>query len=184
MVRFEAAKGLDEFEFAKTGDGKPGQWSIAQRDSIQALAQTSTDTTDNRFPLAILRPFSGRDVEVPIRFMPVAGKVDQAGGIFIRLTSANDYYVVRANALEDNVRFYRVVGGRREMLAGANTKVSSQAWHALGIVAKGDRFAFSFDGRELFTANDHTFPAAGRVGVWTKSDSITCFESIEVKSLD
>src|SRR5664280_1378454 len=84
--------------------------------------------------------FCGRDVDVSIRLLPVAGKVDQAGGIVIRLMSANDYYVVRANALEDNVRFYRVVGGRREMLAGANTQVSSQAWHTLGIVARGDRF--------------------------------------------
>jgi hypothetical protein len=184
MIKFDVSRGLDEFEFARTGNGKPGQWSIAQRDAIQALAQTSTDATDNRFPLAIYRPFSGRDVDVSIRFMPVAGKVDQAGGIVVRLTSSDDYYVVRANALEDNVRFYRVVGGRREMLAGANTKVSSQAWHALGIVAKEDRFAISFDGRELFTANDRTFPAAGRVGVWTKSDSITWFENIEAKSLD
>jgi hypothetical protein len=184
MIKFDVSKGLDEFEFARTGSGNPGQWSIAQRDGIQALAQTSTDTTDNRFPLAIYRPFSGCDVDVSTRFMAVTGTVDQAGGIVIRLASANDYYVVRANALEDNVRFYRVVAGRREMLAGANTKVSPQAWHALGIVANGDSFTISFDGRELFTANDRTFPGAGRIGLWTKSDSITWFESIEVKSLD
>lgn len=184
MIKFDVSRGLDEFEFAKTGGGKRGEWSIVRSDAIQALAQTSTDSTDNRFPLAIYRPFSGRDVDVSTRFLPVAGKVDQAGGIIIRLTSPNDYYVVRANALEDNVRFYRVVGGRREMLAGANTKVSSKAWHVLGIVGKGDRFTISFDGQELFTANDITFPAAGRVGLWTKSDSITWFESIKVKPLD
>ncbi len=184
MIKFDVARGLDDFEFAKTGDGKSGEWSIVRSDAGQALAQTSTDTTDNRFPLAIYRPFSRRDVDVSTRFLPVAGKVDQAGGIVIRLTSANDYYVVRANALEDNVRFYRVVGGRREMLAGANRKVSSQAWHALGIVVKGDRFTISFDGHELFTANDRTFAAAGRIGLWTKSDSITWFESLEVKTLD
>src|SRR5882724_486613 len=129
MVKFDVARGLDEFDFAKTGDGESGEWSIVGAD-VQALAQTSTDTTDNRFPLAIYRPFSGRDVDVGIRFLPVAGKVDQAGGIVIRLTSANDYYVVRANALEDNVRFYRVIRGRREMLAGTNTKVSSKTWHS------------------------------------------------------
>jgi len=184
MIKFDVAKGLDAFEFAKTGGGKPGEWSIVRNGDIQALAQNSTDTTDDRFPLAIYRSFSGRDVDVSTRFMPVAGKVDRAGGIVIRLTSANDYYLVRANALEDNVRFYRVVGGRREMLAGANTKVASQTWHALGIVAKADHFAISFDGRELFTANDRTFAAAGRIGLWTKSDSITLFENIEVKPLD
>ena len=184
MIKFDGSKGLDEFEFAKTGGGKPGEWSIVRSDAIQALAQTSTDSTDNRFPIAIYRPFSGRDVDVATRFLPVAGKVDQAGGIVIRLTSANDYYVVRANALEDNVRFYRVVRGSREMLAGADAKVSSKAWHALGILAKGGRFTISFDGKELFTANDRTFTGAGRIGLWTKSDSITWFESIEVKPLD
>jgi hypothetical protein len=184
MIKFDLVKGLEEFEFAGTGGGTPGEWSIVRSGAIQVLAQTSTDSTDNRFPLAIYRPFSGRDVDVSTRFLPVAGKVDQAGGIVIRLMSANDYYVVRANALEDNVRFYRVVGGRREMLGGANTKVSSQAWHALGIVARGDRFAISFDGRELFTANDRTFAGPGRIGLWTKSDSITWFENIEVKPLD
>ena len=183
MISLVGARVLDDFEFARTGDGKPGEWSIVRGD-VPVLAQTSTDTTDNRFPLAIYRPFSGRDVDVTTRFLPVAGKVDQAAGIVIRLTSADDYYVVRANALEDNVRFYRVVGGRREMLAGANTKVSSKAWHALGIVAKGDRFTISFDGREIFTANDRTFTGAGRIGLWTKSDSITWFDGIEVKSLD
>jgi hypothetical protein len=184
MIKFDVSRGLDDFEFAKTGGGKPGEWSVVRSDVGQALAQTSTDTTDNRFLLAINLPFTGRDVDVSTRFLPVAGKVDQAGGIVIRLISANDYYVVRANALEDNVRFYRVVAGRREILAGANTKVSSKAWHALGIVARGDRFTISFDGQELFTANDRTFTGAGRVGLWTKSDSIIWFESIEAKSLD
>jgi hypothetical protein len=184
LIKFDVSRGLDNFEFATTGGGKPGEWSIVRSDASQALAQTSTDSTDNRLPLAIHRPFSGRDVDVSTRFLPAAGRVDQAAGIVIRLTLANDYYVVRANALEDNVRFYRVVGGRREMLAGANTKVSSKTWHALGIVAKKDRFTISFDGQELFTANDRTFTGAGRIGLWTKSDSITWFEGIEVKPLD
>ena len=116
--------------------------------------------------------------------MPVAGKVDQAGGIAIPLKSANDYYVVRANALEDNVRFYRVVGGKREQLAGANIKVASKIWHVLGLVAKGDRFTVSLDGRELFTATDRTFACAGRVGFWTKSDSVTWFERLQLEPLD
>jgi hypothetical protein len=184
MIKFDVSRGLADFEFAKTGGGTPGEWSIVRSDAIQALAQTSADTTDNRFPLAIYKTISARDVDISARFMPVAGKVDQAGGIVIRLTSTGDYYVVRANALEDNVRFYRVVGGRRQMIAGANTKVTSKAWHTLGIVARGDRFTIAFEGRELFTAQDSTFGTAGRTGLWTKSDSITRFESMEVKPLD
>ena len=184
MIKFDVSKGSGDFEFARTGSGKPGEWSIVRSDAAQALAQTSPDATDNRFPLAIYKAYSGRDVEVMVRFMPVSGRVDRAGGIVVRLTSANDYYVVRANALEDNVRFYRVVGGSREMIEGANTKVSSGSWHTLGIVARGSRFTIAFDGRALFTANDSTFTGAGKVGVWTKSDSITWFESIDIKPLD
>src|SRR3984885_15041523 len=97
-ITFGAPKGLGEFEFAATGDGQPGEWSIVRDDATQALAQTGIDPTDNRFPLAIYRPFTGRNVYVSIRFMAVSGKVDQAGGVVMRLTSADDYYLARANA--------------------------------------------------------------------------------------
>ena len=122
---FAASKGLGDFEFATTGGGSPGEWSVVRDDATQALAQTGTDFTDDRFPLAIYRPFSGRNVYASIRFMPVAGKIDQAGGVVVRFTSAGDYYVARANALENNVRFYRVVGGKRQMIAGVDASVSS-----------------------------------------------------------
>ena len=72
-----------------------------------------------------------------MRFKPVAGRVDQAGGIAVRVLDADNYYVVRANALEDNVRFYRVVKGRREQIDGVNTKVASNEWHSLGLKAQG-----------------------------------------------
>ena len=183
-ITFSASKAPDEFEFALTGRGKPGDWSIVRDDGTQALAQTGTDSTDDRFPLAIYRPFSGRNVYVSARFMPVAGTVDQAGGVVVRLSSANDYYLARANALENNVRFYRVVDGRRQMIGGVDAPVSSRAWHTLGVVARGERFTILFDGRELFTATDATFSGPGRVGLWTKADSVTWFERIAIKSLD
>ena len=148
------------------------------------LAQTGADPTDERFPLAIYRPFSGRNVYVSIRFMAVSGKVDRAGGVVVRLTSAGDYYLARANALENNVRFYRVVGGKRQMIAGVDAPVVSGAWHTLGIAARDDRFIILFNGRELFGATDATLPGPGRVGLWTKADSLTWFENIRIKSLD
>jgi hypothetical protein len=183
-LTFAAAKGLDDFELATTGGGSPGEWSIVRNEAVHALAQTGTDSTDSRFPLAIYRPFSGRNVYVSIRFMPISGKIDQAGGVVVRFTSAGDYYVARANALENNVRFYRVVAGRREMIAGVDANVSSRVWHTLGVAARGDRFTILFDGRELFDATDGTFPGLGKVGIWTKADSVTWFESIKIKPLD
>jgi hypothetical protein len=183
-VTFAASKGLDDFEFAATGSGQPGEWSIVHNDAIQALTQTGTDPVDDRFPLAIYRAFSGRNVYVSIRFMPVSGNIDQAGGVIVRSTLAGDYYLARANALENNVRFYRVVGGKREMIAGVDARVSGREWHTLGIAARDDRFIILFDGRELFGATDGTLRGPGRIGLWTKADSVTRFESITIKSLD
>ena len=183
-ITFAASKGLDDFEFAVTGSGAPGEWSIVRNEAVQALAQTGTDATDDRFPLAIYRPFSARNVYVSIRFMPVSGKVDRAGGVIVRLTPAGDYYLARANALENNVRFYRVVGGKRQMIAGVDAPVASGAWHTLGIAARDDRFIILFNGRELFGATDAGIAGPGRVGLWTKADSVTWFESIKIKSLE
>ena len=183
-IAFATSKGLGDFEFAVTGSGPPGEWSVVRNEAVQALAQTGIDATEDRFPLAIYRSFSGRNVYVSIRFMPVAGTVDQAGGVIARYTPAGDYYLARANALENNVRFYRVVAGKRHMIAGVDANVTSRTWHTLGIAARDDRFVILFDGRELFGATDATLRDAGRVGLWTKADSITWFESIRIKSLD
>jgi hypothetical protein len=177
----------DDFAFSRTGRGDIGEWRVVQNPSAsnrRVIAQTSADPTDYRFPLAIYQRVSVKNVDVQVRFKPVAGKVDQAGGIVVRLATPDDYYVVRANALEDNVRFYRVVKGKREELKGANTKVASNEWHTLELRAEGDRFTISFDGRQLFTAQDATFIGAGRVGLWTKADSVTYFDTIAITPLE
>ena len=90
---------------------------------------------------------------------------------------------MRANALEDNVRFYRVVKGQRSQIEGANTKVTANEWHQLGLRAQGPRFTITFDGKELFTATDRTIASAGKVALWTKADSVTRFDGIEIRTL-
>ena len=129
------------------------------------------------------QPVSAKNVEVTLRFRPVTGTIDQAGGIALRLTTPDDYYVVRANALEDNVNFYRVVKGRRSQIKGISTKVASGQWHMLGLRAEGDKFTVSFDGKRVFTAEDKTFTEAGKVALWTKADSVTHFDSIAITPL-
>src|SRR5437879_9406647 len=119
-----------DFEFARTGKGAPAQWTVTSDTSAAAglaIEQTSADRTDYRFPLAIYQPLLASNVDVTLRFRAVAGKVDQAGGIAVRLSEPDNYYVVRANALEDNGRFYRVVTGERAQLEGANNKVPADA---------------------------------------------------------
>jgi len=175
-----------DFTFWRTGKGETGKWTIVADPTAangRSIAQVSKDRTDYRFPLAIYKPYSGKDLEVSVRFKPVAGTVDQAGGIAVRLLTADDYYVTRANALEDNVRFYRVVKGNRQQLASANTKVAANMWHTLTLKAEGDRFTVSFDGKALISAQDRTFADAGKVALWTKADSVTHFDTISITPL-
>ncbi len=175
------------FTFWRTGNGAAAEWQVVADPSAgakKAIAQTSKDTTDYRFPLAVFQQISAKDVDVAVRFKPLAGTVDQAGGIAVRLTTPDDYYVVRANALEDNVRFYRVVKGRRAEIKGSNTKVATNQWHTLGLRAEGEHFTVTFDGKMLFTAEDKTFPNAGKVALWTKADSVTHFDAISITPLD
>ena len=174
------------FEFTLTGGGPVSAWKVVSDPTAtgqKAIAQTSQDRTDYRFPLAVYVPLSAQNVDVTVHFKPVAGEVDQAGGIAVRLSDRDNYYVARANALEDNVRFYRVVKGRRQQIQGANLKVTSNQWHTLGLRAEGNRFTVSFDGKQLYTAEDNTFSSSGRVALWTKADSVTHFDAISITPL-
>jgi hypothetical protein len=179
--------GLPEgFRIARTGQGAPAAWSVVDDPSAPAgrvLMQTSTDQTDYRFPLAIYDPASLRDGEVTVRFKAVAGRIDRAGGIAIRLTDADNYYVLRANALEDNINFYHVVQGSRRQIHGTNIKVASDQWHTLSLRAVSDEFAIGFDGKTLFTTTDRTFANAGKVALWTKADSVTRFDDLTIRPL-
>jgi hypothetical protein len=171
------------FQFARTGLGDLGRWIVVTDETSfngRAIEQSSTDRTDYRFPLAILDSVAAKNVDVSLKFKPVAGHVDQAGGIAVRVLDGDNYYVVRANALEDNVRFYRVVKGRRQQIDGVNTKVTSGEWHSLGLKAHGDRFTIEFDGKTLFTTSDKTFAGPGKVALWTKADSVTRFDQIAI----
>jgi hypothetical protein len=186
LSKTEPGQEPENFSISRTGRGEAARWIIvddATASEGRAVAQMSTDRTDYRFPLAVYKPFMGKNLEVKLRFKAVAGTVDEAGGIAVRLSTPDDYYVVRANALEDNVRFYRVVHGKREQLAGADTKVSAKEWHMLGIRAEGERFTISFDGKVLFTTTDKTFADPGKVALWTKADSVTHFDAIEITAL-
>ena len=174
------------FKFRADGQGAPGKWVVVSDPTSsgdRVIEQSSTDRTDYRFPLAIFEPVVAKNVEVSISFKPVAGRVDQAAGIAVRVADADNYYVVRANALEDNVRFYRVVKGRREQIDGVNTKVAGNVWHRLGLKAQNDRFTIGFDGKTLFTTSDKTFAGAGKIALWTKSDSVTRFDQIAIDAL-
>lgn len=175
-----------DFTTALTGQGRPGKWVVLQdadAESGRVLAQLDADPTDYRFPLAIYAPTFPSDVEVTTRFKAISGHEDQAGGVIVRLIDQNNYYLARANALEDNVHFFRVIRGNRQELAGADTKVASGVWHTLTLRAEGNRFSVLFNGKLMFTHTDRTFSRPGKVALWTKADSVTRFDWIDIKSL-
>lgn len=175
------------FQPMLTGRGGPVAWSVIDDPTAPAgpkvLTEISKDTTDYRFPLAVFDQPVLADLDIAVRFKPVAGEVDRAAGIAVRLSDRDNYYVVRANALEDNVRLYRVVKGDRRQFAGASIKVPSGVWQELRLVIRGSRFEVFYEGRSLYSATDATFAAAGRVALWTKADSVTSFDDLRIVAL-
>jgi hypothetical protein len=150
-------------------------------DGGRGLAQIASDPNENRLAFALYRPLVGRDVYVSTRFTTDTSRIDRAAGVFVRFRSPDDYYAVRASALENNVHLYRIAAGRRETIGSMDVNVSGQARHTLGIAASEDRLTVFFDGRELFVTTDRRRPGPpGKVGLWTEADSMTVFENLEV----
>lgn len=169
------------FEFGRTGNGAQGRWVVkAEKDAPSApnvLAQVDTDATDYRFPVAFTGP-ELKDLHLSVKCKPVSGRVDQGCGLVFRLKDPDNYYVARANALEDNVVLYHVVKGKRIHFAAWNGAVKSGVWHELVVEAKGDDFQVFFDGKKIMEAHDSTFPSAGKFGLWTKADSVVYFDDL------
>ena len=173
-----------KFHSARTGKGAESKWVVMADPTTTSkpniVAQTSTDTTDYRFPLLIADEGSFKDLGLSVRFKAVSGEVDRAGGLVFRLKDANNYYIVRANALEDNYRLYHVVAGNRRQFAGANFKVTSGEWHELRVECVKNKIICYYDGVRKIEATDDTFKDAGKIGLWTKADSVTYFDDLKV----
>jgi hypothetical protein len=174
------------FSFGRTGSGKDGRWIIQSAADAPSgpnvLAQVEADATDSRFPIAVVDASSFTDVKVSVSCKPVSGAVDQACGLVWRYRDASNYYLARANALEDNVRIYHVKNGNRVQFASWSGRVATKVWHRLAVEAKGDRFVVSLDDKPILDARDTTFAEAGKVGVWTKADSVTQFDDLTVST--
>src|SRR6266567_4384646 len=172
-----------KFHSAKTGGGTQEKWVVTADPSAPSkpnvVAQTSTDKTDYRFPLLISDAGSFQDLDVSVKFKAVSGSIDRAGGLVFRLKDPNNYYIVRANALENNYRLYHVVNGRRSQFAGANLKVTSGEWHELRVEVVGNNITCYYDGNKKIEATDDTFKDAGKIGLWTKADSVTYFDDLK-----
>ena len=167
-----------------TGRGKPGKWAVVDDGGNRVLAQLSGKGRGYHFNMAILDAPTYKDLEYTVRFKAISGREDQGGGPVWRFQDADNYYIARANPLEDNFRVYKVVNGRRIQMDSARLKVTSGKWHSIRIRMKGDHMECYYDGRKYLEANDRTFRNSGKIGVWTKADSVAYFDDLSVRNLD
>jgi hypothetical protein len=184
-----------DFSSAKPG-ALPPHWVGTQTGKGQAKWTTEKDleapgkpcvlkqSGEATYPICIKDDVRLKNGFVEVRFKPISGKEDQAGGVIWRVKDKDNYYVCRANALEDNVVLYRTVRGMRSALEivgrkggyGVKEPVAPAQWHTLRVEFKDHHFKVIFDGKHLFDVEDNTFNDVGRVGVWTKADSVTIFD--------
>ena len=168
-----------------TGSGDP-KWTVESDETAPSKAKVLKQSGRATYPLLLKDDSSIKDGFVEVKFKAVAGSQDRAAGIVWRAKDANNYYVTRANALEDNVVLYKTVNGVRSPLDivgrkggyGTDIKVPANIWHSLRVDFNGSRFRVSYNGKQIFKVEDSTFAEAGKVGLWTKADSVTLFDQI------
>jgi hypothetical protein len=168
-----------------TGKGTP-KWTVERDETAPSKGQVLKQSGKATYPVAFKDGTSIRDGFVEVKFKAIAGTEDRAGGLMWRAQDANNYYVARANALENNVVLYKTVGGIRSSLDivgqkggyGVNVPVPANQWHTLRVDFVGTRFKVTFNGKPLFEVEDATFREPGMVGLWTKADSITAFDGL------
>ncbi len=159
----------------KTGKGE-AKWTIEKDDTAPSKPNVLKQSGEATYPVCLKNETSVKDGFVEVKFKPISGKEDQAGGVVWRAKDSDNYYIARANALEDNVTIYHTIKGKRSEKKRTNMKVATGQWHKLRADFNGEHFTVTFDGKKAIEWDDKTFKEAGMVGVWTKADSVTLFD--------
>lgn len=186
------------FQSTVTGRGKPGEWKVIleevapllpQLTSQQApshaahsvLAQLAQDRTDEHFPLLIYDEEKFGDFSLTTKFKMVSGTVEQMAGVAFRIQNESNYYVVRASSLGNTFRFYKVLNGQRGPPVGPEVQIPSGTWQELGVECKGNQIRCFLNGKEMISVSDKANAlTSGKIGFWTKSDSVSYFEDTRV----
>jgi len=157
-----------------------GSWAVRAEagtpSAPNALCQTGTAT----LPALTISDAVYADVAVTATFKAISGKEDQAAGLIVRVQDKENFYILRANALENNVNLYRYVGGKRDVIKEGKATVPSGQWQELRLVVRGNHLQGFINEQLVVEGTDDTF-MAGKVGLWTKADSETCFDDVEVR---
>ena len=134
---------------------------------------------EHAYKLVLIQGTESENVDLSVRLLPIDGKADM-GGLIWRATDDRNYYLARANPLEQNIRIYRVVQGIRHMIHNFNYVINVREWHQLRVRMESCNIHVSFDERQVFKLYDETF-TKGRIGLWTKSDAVTHFDDLQLK---
>jgi hypothetical protein len=156
-----------------------GVWIVRAEADAPSRPNALCQTANTEFPAIVLDSAVYGDVTVTVRFKPISGNVDQAAGVIARVQDKDNYYIVRANVLETNVNLYKYAGGRRSGMKDGSVTVANGRWQELRLEVVGDTLRGFLDGRLVVEAKDATYKA-GRIGLWTKADSVTCFDDLVI----
>jgi hypothetical protein len=159
----------------KTGKGAP-KWTVVTDASAPSKPNVLKQSGQATFPICLKEGTSLQDGFVEVKFKALSGKQDQAAGVIWRAKDADNYYIARANALEDNVTIYHTIDGQRTEKKRTGMKVTANEWHSLRVDFQGKQFNVTFDGKAALSWEDGTFTQPGEVGLWTKADSVTLFD--------
>jgi len=190
-----SAGAAETVDFDKAEAGKPPSgWTATQTGSGQAKWEVTPDATapskpnvlkqsaQATYPICLKDDTNLKDGFVEVKFKAVSGKEDQAAGLVWRAKDANNYYVARANALENNVTIYHTIDGRRTEKKRVRMTVAANQWHTLRVDFQGSHFTVTFNGQRALDWDDETFKDGGKLGLWTKADSVTAFDDFTYAS--
>ena len=158
-----------------TGSGKP-RWTVEADPDAPSAPNVLMQSGAGDFPWCVRTGTAVQDGFVEVKFKPIRGRDDQAGGVVWRWKDGSNYYVARANALENNVSLYYSEGGSRRTLKYVDAPVAANAWHALRVEFRSASIHVLLDGKAVISFDDGHITGAGAVGVWTKADSVTAFD--------
>jgi hypothetical protein len=178
LVNFDATRpgALPEGWIAGvTGKGSP-RWAVERDASAPSMPNVLRQSGRGTFPWCVKRSAAMENGFVEVKFKPLAGRQDQAGGVVWRWKDGDNYYVARANALENNVSLYFTEGGSRKTIKYVDAPVAREAWHTLRVEFSGRHIKVILDGTARIELDDAHIAGTGAVGVWTKADSVTLFD--------
>ena len=158
-----------------TGRGSP-KWAVEAESTAPSKPNVLKQSGQGTFPWCARKDASVADGSVEVKFKPMEGKEDRAGGIIWRFKDGDNYYVARANALENNVSLYHTTRGSRHTIKYVDAPVAANQWHTLRVEFAGKHIKVSLDGKQYIDLEDDHISGAGAVGVWTKADSVTAFD--------